>query len=101
VFKEFEANALQSLRKHVKKLHFLPGERISRAGNLEYEMHIIVRGKVWVAHESLIYGCCLHKNEYVNFLHIKDRNCSDAGMITAGHLERRHSYLIMRGSITL
>lgn len=63
VFRDFTPNVLRTLCLYLKKLHFLKGERLMKFGNLEYEMHIIVTGKVWITDKRLSYGCTLGRYE--------------------------------------
>lgn len=63
VFRDFTPNVLRTLCLYLKKLHFLKGERLMRYGNLEYEMYILVAGKVWITDKRLSYGCTLGRNE--------------------------------------
>ncbi|ODN03013.1 Cyclic nucleotide-gated olfactory channel [Orchesella cincta] len=63
VFRDFTPNVLRTLCLYLKKLHFLKGERLMKYGNLEYEMFIIVNGKIWITDKRLSYGCTLGKYE--------------------------------------
>ncbi|CAL8137954.1 unnamed protein product [Orchesella dallaii] len=72
VFREFTPNVLRTLCLYLKKLHFLKGERLMKFGNLEYEMFIIVNGKVWICDKRLSYGCTLGKYE----------TCGESSMLT-------------------
>lgn len=63
VFNDFTPNVLRTLCLYLKKIHFLKGERLMKFGNLEYEMYIIVSGKVWITNKRLEYGCTLGKYE--------------------------------------
>ncbi|CAL8148468.1 unnamed protein product [Orchesella dallaii] len=63
IFHSFSPTVLRSLCSYMKKLYILRGERIMRFGNLEYEMCIILAGKVLIADQHLNYVCSLGPGE--------------------------------------
>ncbi|CAG7731031.1 unnamed protein product [Allacma fusca] len=64
LFQNFSTQVLRSMSKLLKKQYFLKGSRLTRFGNLEYEMFVIVDGRVYMVDAENNYMTTLKKNQF-------------------------------------
>ena len=60
---DIDDSTIRTLCAYLNKLHFIRGTPITRRGNLEFEMYIIVDGFVRIAGENTEYLCLLGPGE--------------------------------------
>lgn len=59
IFNTFPPTLLRCIFRYMKTLYINRGERLMRFGNFEYEMYIIITGKVYITDQHLNYICSL------------------------------------------